>query len=61
VTEVARGASSMPDADSRAAFLATLRAVIDQRGQRVDVAPDRGDVDVDAQPRCQSTGPAVSR
>jgi pimeloyl-ACP methyl ester carboxylesterase len=30
----------MPDADSRAAFLATLRAVIDQRGQRVD-ARDR--------------------
>ena len=40
VTEVARGASSMPDGESRAAFLATLRAVIDQRGQRVD-ARDR--------------------
>jgi pimeloyl-ACP methyl ester carboxylesterase len=40
VTEVARGASSMPDAASRAAFLATLRAVIDERGQRVD-ARDR--------------------
>ena len=40
VTEVARGASSMPDAAARAAFLATLRAVIDERGQRVD-ARDR--------------------
>jgi pimeloyl-ACP methyl ester carboxylesterase len=40
MTEVARGASSMPDSASRAAFLATLRAVIDERGQRVD-ARDR--------------------
>jgi pimeloyl-ACP methyl ester carboxylesterase len=40
VTEVARGASSMPDPESRRAFLATLRAVIDERGQRVD-ARDR--------------------
>jgi pimeloyl-ACP methyl ester carboxylesterase len=40
ITEVARGASSMPDGDSRRAFLATLRAVIDERGQRVD-ARDR--------------------
>jgi pimeloyl-ACP methyl ester carboxylesterase len=40
ITEVARGASSMPDAESRRAFLATLRAVIDERGQRVD-ARDR--------------------
>ena len=40
ITEVARGASSMPDAEARGAFLATLRAVIDERGQRVD-ARDR--------------------
>jgi pimeloyl-ACP methyl ester carboxylesterase len=40
ITEVARGASSMPDPESRRAFLATLRAVIDERGQRVD-ARDR--------------------
>ena len=40
ITEVARGASSMPDPESRGAFLATLRAVIDQGGQRVD-ARDR--------------------
>jgi len=40
VTEVARGASSMPDGESQRAFLATLRAVIDERGQRVD-ARDR--------------------
>ena len=40
ITEVARGASSMPDGDARRAFLATLRAVIDERGQRVD-ARDR--------------------
>jgi len=40
ITEVARGASSMPDGEARRAFLATLRAVIDERGQRVD-ARDR--------------------
>jgi pimeloyl-ACP methyl ester carboxylesterase len=40
ITEVARGASSMPDAEARGAFLSTLRAVIDERGQRVD-ARDR--------------------
>ena len=40
VTEVARGASSMPDGEARRAFLPTLRAVIDERGQRVD-ARDR--------------------
>ena len=39
-TEVAGGASSMPDGEARRAFLATLRAVIDERGQRVD-ARDR--------------------
>jgi pimeloyl-ACP methyl ester carboxylesterase len=40
ITEVARGASSMPDGEARGAFLSTLRAVIDERGQRVD-ARDR--------------------
>jgi len=40
ITEVARGASSMPDGEARHAFLATLRAVIDERGQRID-ARDR--------------------
>ena len=40
ITEVARGASSMPDPEARRAFLATLRSVIDERGQRVD-ARDR--------------------
>jgi pimeloyl-ACP methyl ester carboxylesterase len=40
LSEVARGATSMRDPESRHAFLATLRAVIDERGQRVD-ATDR--------------------
>jgi len=40
VTEVARGASSMPDGEAQRAFLSTLRAVIDERGQRID-ARDR--------------------
>ena len=40
LSEVARGATSMRDPESRRAFLATLRAVIDERGQRVD-ATDR--------------------
>jgi pimeloyl-ACP methyl ester carboxylesterase len=40
VAEVARGYSSLADANRRAAFLATLRSVISTRGQRVD-ASDR--------------------
>jgi pimeloyl-ACP methyl ester carboxylesterase len=40
VAEVARGYASLADRDRRAAFLATLRSVIDSRGQRVD-ATDR--------------------
>ena len=40
VAEVARGYGSLADRDRRAAFLATLRSVIDSRGQRVD-ATDR--------------------
>ncbi len=35
VSEVARGYASLADRDRRAAFLATLRGVIDTRGQRV--------------------------
>lgn len=40
VAEVARGYASLADRDRRAAFLATLRSVIDSGGQRVD-ATDR--------------------
>ncbi len=40
VTEVARGYASLADADRRAAFLATLRSVINPGGQRID-ARDR--------------------
>ncbi len=40
VEAVARGYASLADRDRRAAFLATLRSVIDSRGQRVD-ARDR--------------------
>jgi pimeloyl-ACP methyl ester carboxylesterase len=40
VAEVARGYASLEDAERRAAFLATLRAVVGTRGQRVD-ASDR--------------------
>ena len=40
VAEVARGYASLSDPERRAAFLATLRAVISTRGQRVD-ARDR--------------------
>ena len=40
VAEVARGYASLADADRRAAFLATLRAVVGTGGQRVD-AVDR--------------------
>jgi pimeloyl-ACP methyl ester carboxylesterase len=40
LSEIARGAASMESPESRRAFLATLRAVIDERGQRVD-ATDR--------------------
>ncbi len=40
VGEVARGYGSLADRNRRAAFLATLRSVIDSRGQRVD-ATDR--------------------
>jgi pimeloyl-ACP methyl ester carboxylesterase len=40
VAEVARGYASLRDRERRAAFLATLRAVISSRGQRVD-ASDR--------------------
>jgi pimeloyl-ACP methyl ester carboxylesterase len=40
VAEVARGYGSLADRNRRAAFLATLRSVIDSRGQRVD-ATDR--------------------
>jgi pimeloyl-ACP methyl ester carboxylesterase len=35
LTEVARGIGSLAESDARAAFLHTLRAVIDHRGQRV--------------------------
>jgi pimeloyl-ACP methyl ester carboxylesterase len=37
VAEIARGYASLADRDRRAAFLATLRAVIDTNGQRIDV------------------------
>jgi pimeloyl-ACP methyl ester carboxylesterase len=40
VAEVARGYASLSDPDHRAAFLATLRAVVSAEGQRVD-AGDR--------------------
>jgi pimeloyl-ACP methyl ester carboxylesterase len=40
VAEVARGYASLDDPERRAAFLATLRAVVGTRGQRVD-ANDR--------------------
>jgi pimeloyl-ACP methyl ester carboxylesterase len=40
IAEVARGYASLDDADRRAAFLDTLRAVVGTRGQRVD-ASDR--------------------
>jgi pimeloyl-ACP methyl ester carboxylesterase len=40
VAEVARGYASLADSDRRAAFLATLRAVVSTDGQRVD-AGDR--------------------
>jgi pimeloyl-ACP methyl ester carboxylesterase len=40
LAELARGYASLADADSRQAFLHTLRAVIDPRGQRVS-ATDR--------------------
>ena len=40
VAEVARGYGSLADRDRRAAFLATLRSVVDSGGQRVD-ATDR--------------------
>jgi pimeloyl-ACP methyl ester carboxylesterase len=38
VAEVARGYASLADAEHRAAFLATLRAVVGTGGQRVDAA-----------------------
>lgn len=40
VAELARGYASLEDPDRRAAFLATLRSVVDAHGQRVD-AGDR--------------------
>ena len=40
LAEVARGFSSLGDAEARAAFIATMRAVLDPGGQRVS-APDR--------------------
>ena len=40
LAEVARGYASLSDKQTRAAFLATLRSVVDPRGQRVD-ARDR--------------------